>query len=81
MKTRRITTFVCALATVVLIAGLPPWDHIQRSATPQTEDFHGRISLTTDVLVLSGLRITQEKLGCTKVGNSLLTLSGRRFMT
>ena len=58
-----------------------PWGQIQRSATPQIEDFHGRISLTTDVLVPSGIRITQEKLGCTKVGNSLLTLSGRRFMT
>ena len=67
MKIPRITTFACVLATIVLIAGVPPWDQIQRSATPQIEDFHGRISLTTDVLVPSGIRIIQEKLGYTKV--------------
>ena len=43
-----------------------PWDQIQRSTTPHIEDFHGHISLTTDVLVLSGIRITQERLGYTK---------------
>ena len=53
MKTPRITTFVCALATVVLIAGVPPWDQMQRSVTPQMEDLHGEISIGV-VLPLTG---------------------------
>ena len=53
MKTRRITTFVCALATVVLIAGVPPWDQIQHSATPQIEDLRGEIPIGV-VLPLTG---------------------------
>ena len=53
MKTPRITIFVCALATVVLIAGVPPWDQIQRSATPQIEDLRGEISIGV-VLPLTG---------------------------
>ncbi|MYE91322.1 ABC transporter substrate-binding protein [Candidatus Poribacteria bacterium] len=53
MKTRRITAFACALATVVLIAGVPLWDQIQRSATPQIEDLHGEISIGV-VLPLTG---------------------------
>ena len=53
MKTRRITTFVCALATVVLIAGVPPWGQIQHSATPQIEDLRGEIFIGV-VLPLTG---------------------------
>lgn len=53
MKTRKITTFACALAAVVLIAGVPPWDQIQRSATPQIEDLHGEIFIGV-VLPLTG---------------------------
>ena len=34
-------------------------------------DFNFRISLTTDVLVPSGIRITQEKLGYTKGGDHI----------
>ncbi len=53
MKTPRITAFACALATVVLISGVPPWYQIQRSATPQIEDLHGEISIGV-VLPLTG---------------------------
>ena len=53
MKPRRITTFVCALATVVLIAGVSPWDQIQHSATPQIEGLRGEIPIGV-VLPLTG---------------------------
>ena len=53
MKPRRITTFVCVLATVVLIAGVPSWDQIQHSATPQIEDLRGEIPIGV-VLPLTG---------------------------
>ena len=53
MKTRRITTFVRTLATIVLIAGVPPWDQIQCSAAPQIEDLHEKISIGV-VLPLTG---------------------------
>ena len=53
MKPRRMTTFVCAFATIVLIAGLPPWDQIQHSATPQIEHLRGEIRIGV-VLPLTG---------------------------
>ena len=53
MKTPRITTFVCTLATVVLIAGVPPWDQIQHPATPQIEGLRGEIPIGV-VLPLTG---------------------------
>lgn len=44
---------MCALATVVLIAGVPPWDQIQRSTAPQIEDLYGEFSIGV-VLPLTG---------------------------
>ena len=37
MKIRRFTKFAFALVIAALIVGVPPWDQIQRSATPQME--------------------------------------------
>ena len=40
MKIRRFTKFAFVLVIAVLIVGVPPWDQIQRSVTPQIEDLH-----------------------------------------
>ena len=53
MKIRRFTKFVFALVIAALIVGVPPWDQIQRSATPQIEDLHREIPIGV-VLPLTG---------------------------
>ena len=53
MKIRRFTKFAFALVIAALIVGVPPWDQIQRSATPQMEGLHGEIPIGV-VLPLTG---------------------------
>ena len=53
MKIRRFTKFAFALVIAALIVGVPPWDQIQRSATPQIEDLHREIPIGV-VLPLTG---------------------------
>ena len=53
MKIRRFTKFAFALVIAALIVGVPPWDQIQRSATPQMEGLNGEIPIGV-VLPLTG---------------------------
>ena len=53
MKIRRFTKFTFALVIAALIVGVPLWDQIQRSATPQIEDLHREIPIGV-VLPLTG---------------------------
>ena len=53
MKIRRFTKFVFVVVIAALIVGVPPWDQIQRSATPQIEDLHREIPIGV-VLPLTG---------------------------
>ena len=43
MKIRRFTKFAFVVVIAALIVGVPPWDQIQRSVTPQIEDLHREI--------------------------------------
>ena len=53
MTISRFFKFAFVLAIAALIAGIPPWDQIQRSATPQIEDLHREIPIGV-VLPLTG---------------------------
>ena len=53
MKIRRFTKFVFVVVIAALIVGVPPWDQIQRSVTPQIEDLHREIPIGV-VLPLTG---------------------------
>ena len=57
MKIRRFTKFAFALVIAALIVGVPPWDQIQRSATPQMERLNGEIPIGV-VLPLTGALAT-----------------------
>ena len=53
MKIRRFTKFAFVVVIAALIVGVPPWDQIQRSVTPQIEDLHREIPIGV-VLPLMG---------------------------
>ncbi len=53
MKIRRFTKFTFVVVIAALIVGVPPWDQIQRSVTPQIEDLHREIPIGV-VLPLTG---------------------------
>lgn len=51
MKTRRFTTFACALAIVALIAGFSACDQIQQLLTPETPQMEGRGEISIGVVL------------------------------
>ena len=53
VNVRGLTKFAFVLMIVALIVGVPPWDQIQRSTTPQIEDLRGEIPIGV-VLPLTG---------------------------
>ena len=55
MKIRRFTKFAFALVIAALIVGVPPWDQIQRSATPQMERLNGEIPIGVVLPLTSAL--------------------------
>ena len=71
MKIRRFTKFAFVVVIAALIVGVPPWDQIQRSATPQIEDLHREIPIGVVLPLTSRTRRSVMVCQCSVALSSL----------